>query len=610
MPGRESAGALDSAALAGLGRLPERGFAHGALVALLLALYLVLLHTSLRTTSITTDELGHLPLAYGYLSSGDSRWLLMNPPSQRLVAALPLLLEPGISLEVPRPRTDLDFWRVGRAFLEQNRDAYVALYARARSAVSLLACVAGLLLYGLARSLAGPRAGLLALALFALSPDFLAHGGLVTTDLSAALAGAAAALSALAYARHRSVPRLALVTVSTALLALSKFTALWFLPLVSLLLIHGHRTATAAGEPRGGAATPSALVREHVLIGAGAWLILCAAYGFQGLLLPLRDLELVSRPATAVQSALPWLPLPIPAAYLHAFDLQAFDATRPWRSYLLGEAGPETSLGYYPIAALFKLPLPLLLAIPLCALVARREALWVALAPALAYFALLALVPGKQTGFRFALPAVAFLLVFVAATLARPAARGTSLRRALRPVALALLGWYALGTLRAHPHYIAYFNELAGGTALPHRGHEVLADSNLDWGQDWIRLAEWQRETHSDDLSLAYFGLVDPSVHGVRYRPADCEVASRVLAVSVNLVLGIDPFARRLCFASLRQRPPDARVGAAVWVYRFSDPERLEPPGGALGEAGQTPAPRELAHARPGGDRLGLPAPR
>ena len=44
---------------------------------------------------------------------------------------------------------------------------------------------------------------------------------------------------------------------------------------------------------------------------------------------------------------------------------------------------------------------------------------------------------------------------------------------------LALAAWHAAESLVAHPYYLAYFNQLA-------RGHEdrVLADSNLDWGQD------------------------------------------------------------------------------------------------------------------------------
>ncbi|HSI32010.1 MAG: hypothetical protein ACAI43_21835, partial [Phycisphaerae bacterium] len=39
-----------------------------------------------------------------------------------------------------------------------------------------------------------------------------------------------------------------------------------------------------------------------------------------------------------------------------------------------------------------------------------------------------------------------------------------------------------------HPDYLAFFNRLSGG---PARGQEVLADSNIDWGQDVARLARY-----------------------------------------------------------------------------------------------------------------------
>ena len=38
------------------------------------------------------------------------------------------------------------------------------------------------------------------------------------------------------------------------------------------------------------------------------------------------------------------------------------------------------------------------------------------------------------------------------------------------------------------PHYLAYFNELAGG---PANGFKELVDSNLDWGQDLKNLKLW-----------------------------------------------------------------------------------------------------------------------
>jgi hypothetical protein len=58
------------------------------------------------------------------------------------------------------------------------------------------------------------------------------------------------------------------------------------------------------------------------------------------------------------------------------------------------------------------------------------------------------------------------------------------------------------------PHYLAYFNELAGG---PRNGYKCLVDSNLDWGQDLKHLRRWldQRQI-TDPVNLCYFGTADP----------------------------------------------------------------------------------------------------
>ena len=75
-----------------------------------------------------------------------------------------------------------------------------------------------------------------------------------------------------------------------------------------------------------------------------------------------------------------------------------------------------------------------------------------------------------------------------------PARRRRGCGRGAGRSGLALVGllgaWYAGGTLRQHPHHLAYFNEIAGG---PANGWRLLVDSNLDWGQDLERLAAWMR---------------------------------------------------------------------------------------------------------------------
>ena len=53
----------------------------------------------------------------------------------------------------------------------------------------------------------------------------------------------------------------------------------------------------------------------------------------------------------------------------------------------------------------------------------------------------------------------------------------------------ACAGWLALTSLLAHPDYLPYFNAIAGDE--PER---IVADSDLDWGQDMTRLATRLRE--------------------------------------------------------------------------------------------------------------------
>jgi hypothetical protein len=83
-------------------------------------------------------------------------------------------------------------------------------------------------------------------------------------------------------------------------------------------------------------------------------------------------------------------------------------------------------------------------------------------------------------------------------------------RQWARTATVLLLGWLLVASVRAHPDYLAYFNELAGSQ--PER---ILVDSDLDWGQDLLRLAEVLRSRKVDTLAFSYFGTAEPSRHGL-----------------------------------------------------------------------------------------------
>jgi hypothetical protein len=65
------------------------------------------------------------------------------------------------------------------------------------------------------------------------------------------------------------------------------------------------------------------------------------------------------------------------------------------------------------------------------------------------------------------------------------------------------------------PHYLAYFNPLAGG---PRHGYRHLVDSSLDWGQDLPGLKQWIDRGHAaprEAIYLSYFGVGVPRYYGL-----------------------------------------------------------------------------------------------
>ena len=136
--------------------------------------------------------------------------------------------------------------------------------------------------------------------------------------------------------------------------------------------------------------------------------------------------------------------------------------------------------------------------------------------------------------------------------------------------AVALLLWHTVSSARAHPDYLAYFNEAAGSQ--PER---ILADSDLDWGQDLKRLVGHCRRLGVRKLAIMCQGSADLTRLGLPehtplypYRPATGWVA-----VSYHTLKVIGPYVahyRRRAesgYAWLERYPPFTRVGKSILLY-------------------------------------------
>jgi hypothetical protein len=78
-----------------------------------------------------------------------------------------------------------------------------------------------------------------------------------------------------------------------------------------------------------------------------------------------------------------------------------------------------------------------------------------------------------------------------------------------------LLAWSVGSSLWYTPHWMSYFNELAGG---PRGGPAHLIDAQVDWGQDLLYLKKWlDAHPEASRVGLVYFGPINPTVAGLDF---------------------------------------------------------------------------------------------
>jgi len=574
-----------------------------ALLAGGLAVYASLAVSGMRTTSAYYDETAHLPAGYTYLTLRDFRMNPEHPPLAKELAALPLLL-----LDV-RSRTGLPAWQLGQEwefghrFLYQWNDADRLLFW-GRLPVVALGCVLAAAVFLWTRQRFGLRAGAMALFLCVLSPDVLAHGQIVTTDLAVALFVFLSVIAFEAVTERLTPSRVLLAGLATGAALASKFSALVLVPILialAAIVAFSSRPLSVArhrAPPRALTGTASRLAALALVLLAIATIALAfvwSTYAFQPRLA--NDPEAAAslswsrleRPgaATAILRAIHAVGV-LPDAYVYGLAIVLRDTEgRP--AFLFGRISEQGWWYYFPATFLLKTPLALLglLALPLLGRrdtdERRRRALVFLWVPVALYVAT-TLTRHMNIGHRHLLPIYPFLFVGAGAA----AARVMETNRPARGAVMALALWYAVSVVHVHPHYLGYFNELAGG---PSRGWRYLVDSNVDWGQDLKALKEWTDAHGVTHLKLSYFGSADPGYYRIpcamlpsKMHPDPDRITRDIqpgdtVAVSVTNLQGVYfEGADRHLMNRLRALTPIDRVGYSIFVFRMDSPAPAAPP--------------------------------
>lgn len=483
---------------------------------------------SVKDDSLTMDELAHVPAGYSYLIKRDMRLNPEHPPLIKDLAALPLLFIKEIRFpdNIKAWKDDINGqWDFGHYFLYEMGNPAEKMIFWSRIPMILVLILLGFYVFKWAREVFGDKAALLALFLFCFSPTLLAHGRLVTTDVGAATGIFIATYYFIKALKSPSKRNLIWAGISFGLAQLLKFTAILLIPFFVILALAWWFAKQAEFKQ-----TFKVLISVFIIGLVLIWPI----YQYHVLNYPFekqaRDTEflLSSHPLRFLGPVLAKVAkIPI----LRAYSQYALGLALVYQrgiaghtTYFLGQVSATGWKNYFPIVYLIKEPL----AFHILTLVALLYSAWLVNKPFwqdtktrffnwlknhLPEFSCLffiglywatSLISALNIGVRHLLPVFPFSMLLVS---------GAIIKWLKQPclklkygLLLILILWQAISVISIYPHFLAYFNEIAGG---PDKGYIYTVDSNLDWGQDLKRLKNWVDENNIEKIYVDYFGGSD-----------------------------------------------------------------------------------------------------
>jgi 4-amino-4-deoxy-L-arabinose transferase-like glycosyltransferase len=503
-------------------------------VVLLAQMAIAMVVTAVQQTP-TIDEPVYAGTAVTYLEQHSLRYNPEHPPLGKLIMAA--------GLSVDRPHLDPGFQgdqtELGRHVLYEAGNDPGRLMLLARLPVILLTLLFGLVVFAFARDLTTPAGGLLALTMYAFSPDVITHGSLATLDVPAA--GFLLTAVWLIWRARRSHRWMYLSFAGVALGAALAVRAS-VLPAVPVLMILARRRAGALAV---GALATVVVWLSYLAVDPGLHWVTPAGLpdiGLRGLLVDL---------------------LPFPQPYRDGMRIQFGFEDSTFSGFLFGHRYEGSRWYYLPAALLVKTPLAMLVlwAAAVVATVGvrrlRPSAGYVLLTPTL--LLAVAMTGARNYGTRY----VVCLPIFLAV-----ASAGLVLidRRWVAPAAGTLAALVAVSSTAAFPFYLPYSNEAFGG---PPRTHLYLHDSNVDWGQDLGRLADHLRTRYpGQPVWLVYKGAGVPAAYGITARDPLGVPADRVHGLLVVSDSSVAKATGRLARLLATSGAPIDEVGHAISVYR------------------------------------------
>jgi len=512
----------------------SRRFWLAAGVIALLAAHYALAYTATLGACTTFDEPLHMVAGVAYWTLDDYRLQPENGNLPQRWCAIPLLF-----MNLTFPTLDQKLWQESEAVLLGRQYLYTcgndpqAMLAASRAMATVWSTALCLVVFLWSRSIFGTSGGLVSLALAAFWPAVVAHGPLATSDACGALFFTLGAWSLWGLFQRITPGTLAAAFCAVGIAPIAKHSSVMLAPLAVLYLV----VIATLGRPlvvdlgpwkavvRSRGQRAALAVASLLVPLAGAVFFIWASCGFRyDVAGPgcgpqefrrYETLESCNEHAgtigTLCDRLAAWQLLPEGWLY----GLSYVGATvRIRNAFAVGRYSIDGWWWYFPLCFAIKNTLPsLVLSLwgigitcrGLLRSIGRRVPLDPATYASLAPLGILVilwptfLTSHLNIGERHLLPSYPALMVLAGGTLVAAASSKWILR-----AVVVLLALHAIDVASRWPSSLAYFNQIVP------RGREYqwLVDSNLDWGQDALRLRAWLEHNRKPDIPyyVSYFG--------------------------------------------------------------------------------------------------------
>lgn len=562
---------------------------------------------SIRPMSLTMDELAHIPAGFSYLHAKDFRLNPEHPPLIKDLSAIPLMF---LNLNFPENHESWQTgvnnqWWFGNQFIFKSGNNADNLIFWARIPMILLTLFFWLIVYLWAKNVVGSKYALIVLLLAVFSPTVIAHGGLVTTDIGAALGFLLAVYFWIKFLKQPDFKNTIIFSIVLGFSLLLKFSLVLLIPIFGIV---------AFAYWWGSSEKIKKILKTFFLAIVSAFFailfVIWPIYYIHTLNYPIErqvfDTQdiLASNSNTILKNATIFFAGKAITRPIAHYALGLLMATQRVGSgntvYFLGDISATAWKHYFPIVYILKEPLSFYI-LALClvvillvylaknnkklckecflnikmALANNIEAFSLAIM-AIVYWAT-SILGNLNIGVRHILPVMAptyILLVFLLKNIMERK-KGSSGEEILIGFTALMLIWYCLSSVFSFPHHLSYFNELAGGSK---NGYKYVVDSNYDWGQDLKRLQKFVEDNNIEKIKIDYFGGDDVGYRlGDKWERFNAHSGPQKgwLAISATLLQGgrgnpTKGFNQSTDYYKwLNEYEPIARAGNSIFIYKI-----------------------------------------